>query len=181
MTNKNGKRRFRSIFEHIPLCHRTAIRTAFHRGEQCHFRGWTMAFQRVDNALHGMNNAVARDEQYRCTAVTVPRNRCHSASEQVPQCLRTGATVPPHGLYGGSAQPVSSAWNKLYRGYETHRLCLERLLMVSFISPQIANLRKSYRSLFVICHTFVATRKHLCTKAFPVVVTNKQIKMKNYV
>ena len=34
--------------------------------------------------------------------------------------------------------------------------------------------------LFVICHTFVATPKRLCTKAFSAMVTNKQIKLKIY-
>ena len=48
-----------------------------------------MAFQRVDNALHGMNNGVVQVSQCLGTGVTVPRNGCRSASAQVVQSLRT--------------------------------------------------------------------------------------------
>ena len=34
--------------------------------------------------------------------------------------------------------------------------------------------------LFVICHTFVATPKRLCTKVLSTMVTNKQIQLKIY-
>ena len=134
MTNKNEKRRFRSIFEHFSLCHHTALRGAFiavnnaiSLGEPNRCTGWTMP-------LYGVNNAVARGEHWCCTAATVPRNSCHSASEQVSQSLGTGVTVPPHGLCVGSEQPVSKAWNKLYRAYETNCLRLQRLLTICHLS-----------------------------------------------
>ena len=38
--------------------------------------------------------------------------------------------------------------------------------------------KRRFSFLFVICHAFVATRKRLYTKAFSVMVTNKQIKTK---
>ena len=43
-------------------------------------------------------------------------------------------------------------------------------------SKMLRKRRSSF--LFVICHAFVATRKRLYTKAFSVMVTNKQIKTK---
>ena len=125
------------------------MNNAIWQGEQCHFRGWTMPFQRVDNGISEGGQCVARDEQWRCTGVTVPRNRCRSASAQVVRSLRTTR-------FKRLKQVVQSLWNNPFapptpaEGYSYHHTlqsyesCNSELTKVA-----IANLRKLHRDLFV--------------------------------
>ena len=75
-------------------------------------------------------------------------------------------------LWNGIVHPVkwhcSPLWNAVLIAVRWQRGMCSKMLR-----------KRRFPFLFVICHTFVATRKCLCTQAFPAMVTNKQIKTKN--
>ena len=130
------------------------------------------------------------------------------ASHNLFQASETGCAEPLNKLCGGTATPVprhcdsrTTALFTLYNGivHTVQRHCSHCATVLFTLCNGIVHTvkcgpyhravaqRKGLKNavkchfpfLFVICHTFVATRKCLCTKAFSAMVTNKQIKQKN--
>ena len=145
--------------------------------------------------VYRVNNANVRMPQCRCTGVTMPMHGCHSADVLVSQCRCTGVTVPMYWCRSASAQVVQclrttrfkrlkqvvhSLWNNAYVPlWPSDDVCSRRRRW-QHETASYDEAKAKNEGLFVICHTFVATRKRLCTKAFSALVTNKQINMKNY-
>ena len=165
-------------FQSFPSCPTLVHDATFN----CHYRycqqvleAQTVCFvgsvQLVSNVWNGLFGAYAQPV----------RRHCDTCSEALWHLFRGSVTAvqhqcSPHATAmftpcNNLVHPVkwhcSLLWNAALSAVWWHREKFSKMLR-----------KRVFSFLFVICHTFVATPKRLCTKAFSVTVTNKQIKTK---
>ena len=157
MTNKSLFSTFASSLEAVSLCH---LRLLLHTPSDGH-KGTYALFQRLFTTCFKRLKRVVR-------------RHCTTCAEALRHQY-IGTVTPVHRHCGTR----TSALRHTYIGIaaHVHRHCGTRTLALRH--TYIGIVHPVRRHLFVICHTFVATRKRLYIKAFSALVTNKQIKMKN--
>ena len=168
----------KSCFSSFPSCPTLVHDATFN----CHYRYCQQALEAQTVCFVGSVQPVSNfwNRLFGASAQPV-RRHCDTCSEALWQLYNsnvhpvqqqcspraTALFTPCNDLVHPVKWHCSLLWNAALSAVWWHREKCSKMLR-----------KRRFSFLFVICHAFVVTRKRLYTKAFSVMVTNKQIKTK---